>query len=286
VINAQVRPAGLKDHQQLSSLIFFETRSHRHLDWRSPLEWLGDDFFWMLEEGSHTTAALACPEETKGIAWVRLFVHSSEWSAENAWTLLWNMAKQEIAQAGGTRVAAIVQHAWFQNVLELSGFESRQSIVMLEWQYQPWAPREADGVRIRKMTEADIPSVVTLDGASFDPLWHNSYETMRRALSQSLFATVAEDERGIIGYQLTTGSGARTHLARLAVHPATQGSGVGRALLRQLFGTLVHNGYQKLSVNTQSDNSASLRLYQKLGFIRTGEAYPVYFFDVPAYSYR
>ena len=72
----QVRPADLKDHQRLSNLIFFETRSHRHLDWRAPLEWLGDKYYWTVENGTQITAALACPEETKGIAWVRHFLHS------------------------------------------------------------------------------------------------------------------------------------------------------------------------------------------------------------------
>lgn len=282
MISTQVRPADLRDHQRLSNLIFFETRSHRHLDWRPPLEWLGEDFFWAVEEGERITAALACPEEIKGIAWVRLFVHSGYWSAENAWTVLWEAARADIARAGGAKVAAIVQHSWFQKTLEWSGFENRQSIVMLEWSYQPWAAREAEGIRIRAMTEADLPNVTAVDGASFDPLWHNSLDTLRRAFSQSLFATVAEDERGIVGYQITTGMGTRAHLARLAVHPSVQGRGVGRVLLGHLFDDLVRNGCLKLSVNTQNDNLTSLRLYQKMGFLRTGESYPVYTFDVSA----
>jgi ribosomal protein S18 acetylase RimI-like enzyme len=285
VINTQVRPADLNDHQRLSNLIFFETRSHRHLDWRSPLEWLGEKFFWKVEEGTQLTAALACPEEISGIAWVRLFVHSGYWSADNAWTILWDAARADIARAGGSKVAAIVQHTWFQKVLELSGFENCQSIVMLEWSYQPWAARETEGIRIRQMTEADLPAVTVVDNSAFDPLWHNSQETLRRALAQSLFAMVAEDERGVIGYQMTTGaSGLRAHLARLAVHPSMQGRGVGRALLGDLFERLVQNGYLKLSVNTQSDNQTSLKLYQRMGFVRTGEAYPVYTFDVASYS--
>jgi len=284
VISTQVRPAELNDHQRLSNLIFFETRSHRHLDWRSPLEWLGEEFFWTVEEGTQLTAALACPEETKGIAWVRLFVHSGFWSADNAWTILWDAAKVDIARAGGAKVAAIAQHSWFQKVLETSGFEHTQSIVMLEWSYQPWAVSEAKGIRIRKMTEADIPNVTVVDGAAFDPLWHNSQDTLRRALEQSLYAMVAEDERGVVGYQITTGTGTRAHLARLAVDPSVQGRGVGRMLLGNLFTRLIENGYLKLSVNTQNDNQTSLNLYQKMGFIRTGEAYPVYTFDVAAYS--
>ena len=284
MFHTQVRPADLKDHQRLSNLIFFETRSHRHLDWRTPLEWLGDKYYWMMENGSQITAALACPEETKGIAWVRLFVHSGVWSAENAWTLLWDSARQDIARAGGAKVAAIVQHVWFRDVLMWAGFENRQNIVLLEWLNQPWAPREAKGVRIRKMTKADLPDVVAVDGAAFDPLWHNSQDTLQLALGQSLFATVAEDQQGIIGYQITTGMNSRAHLARLAVHRSAQGRGVGGAILADLFARLRQNGYGKLSVNTQSDNDTSLKLYKKMGFLRTGESYPVYTFDVPPHT--
>jgi ribosomal protein S18 acetylase RimI-like enzyme len=283
VINTFVRAAGLSDHQQLSNLIFFESRLHRHLDWRSPLEWLGAPFYWALDEGGQITAALACPTEAVGIAWVRIFVYTGRWSAESAWSLLWSTAKQEIAQAGGAKVAAIAIQPWFQEILAASGFENRQQIVLLEWRYQSSAPRQEGGIRIRRMKESDLPDVEKADAASFDPLWHNPLETLRRALSQALYATVAEDDSGLIGYQLSTGGGQRAHLARLAVHPAVQGKGAGRALLNDLFTYLTYSGISRLSVNTQSDNQISLRLYQRMGFIRTGEEYPVYTFDVPAH---
>jgi ribosomal protein S18 acetylase RimI-like enzyme len=284
VINTFVRPADLSDQQQLSNLIFFENRLHRHLDWRSPLEWLGAPFYWALDDGGHITAALACPPEKEGIAWMRLFVYSGRWSAENAWTMLWQTAREEIARAGGAKVAAIAIQPWLQNLLTGSEFENRQQIVLLEWRYQPTSARETAGIRIRKMTEADLPEVEKTDAASFDPLWQNPLETLRRAYAQALYATVAENEHGIIGYQISTGGGQRAHLARLAVHPAVQGKGAGRALLNDLFVFLTHLDVSRLSVNTQSDNQASLSLYQHMGFVRTGEQYPVFTFDVPAYS--
>ncbi len=287
MINTLVRPADLNDHQQLSNLIFFETRLHRHLDWRSPLEWLGAPFYWALDEGGQIMAALACPTERDGIAWVRLFVYMGRWSAESAWNMLWSTAKQEIAQAGGAKVAAIAIQPWFQELLAASGFENSQQIVMLEWRgfaSQLSASHEASGIHIRKMIEADLPEVEKTDAASFDPLWQNPLETLQRAFAQALYATVAENERGIIGYQLSTGGGQRAHLARLAVHPTVQGKGAGRALLSDLFAYLRYAGISRLSVNTQSDNQVSLSLYQRMGFVRTGEQYPVYTFDISAYS--
>jgi ribosomal protein S18 acetylase RimI-like enzyme len=284
VINTFVRPADLSDQQQLSNLIFFENRLHRHLDWRSPLEWLGAPFYWALDDSGQIMAALACPPEREGIAWVRLFVYSGRWSAENAWAMLWQTAREEIARAGGAKVAAIAIQPWFQNLLAASGFENRQQIVLLEWRYQPTVARETAGIRIRKMAEADLPDVEKTDAASFDPLWQNPLETLRRAYAQALYATVAESDNGIIGYQISTGGGQRAHLARLAVHPAVQGQGAGRALLKDLFVSLTYMGILRLSVNTQSDNRASLSLYQRMGFMRTGEQFPVYTFDISAYS--
>ena len=280
MINTLVRQADINDRQQLSNLVFFENRLHRHLDWRSPLEWLGDPFYWALEESGHISAALACPTEARGIAWVRMFVYTGRWTAENAWSLLWSTAQPEIARRGGARVAAIAIHPWFQDVLAGSGFDNPQQIVMLEWRYQPLAPRQPGRIRIRRMTEADLPQVERTDAASFDPLWHNPLDTLRRALGQALYATVAESDDGIIGYQLSTGGGQRAHLARLAVHPDIQGKGAGRALLSDLFNYLTYTGISRLSVNTQSDNNVSLRLYQRMGFVRTGEEYPVYTLDI------
>jgi ribosomal protein S18 acetylase RimI-like enzyme len=151
---------------------------------------------------------------------------------------------------------------------------------MLEWHYQPHTLYQASGIHIRKMTEDDLLQVEKTDAASFDPLWQNPLDTLRRALAQSLYATVAENENGIIGYQISTGGGQRAHLARLAVHPVVQGRGAGRALLSDLFRYIIYAGISRLSVNTQSDNQVSLSLYQRMGFIRTGEQYPVYTFDV------
>jgi ribosomal-protein-alanine N-acetyltransferase len=282
VINSLVRPVDLNDHQQLSNLIFFETHIHRHLDWRSPLEWLGAPFYWALEEHHNIMAALACPTEVKGIAWVRLFLYAGHGYADNAWTLLWSTAREEIGRAGGATVAAIAMQPWFQQLLAANGFENRQQIVMLEWQVQPWLPREVNGLYIRRMTEADLPQVVETDNAAFHPLWHNSLDTIQLAFSQALYATVAENSYSILGYQISTGHGQRAHLARLAVRPEAQGHGVGRALLNDLFTKVTRNGIMRLSVNTQSDNATSLSLYKRMGFNRTGEEYPVYTFYVPA----
>jgi ribosomal protein S18 acetylase RimI-like enzyme len=66
------------------------------------------------------------------------------------------------------------------------------------------------------------------------------------------------------------------HVARLAVDPPYQGHGVGHNLLQDALTHFVRRGAYGVTVNTQDDNQASINLYQRMGFTRSGEEYPVY----------
>ncbi len=126
------------------------------------------------------------------------------------------------------------------------------------------------------MHPADIAEVTALDRAAFDPLWHQTRLELEQALIQAAYATVAVLDREIIGYQICTSTPYHAHLARLAVHPDLQRMSIGYAIVRELLEFFLTRRITNITVNTQSDNYASQRLYEKLGFHRTGEAFPVY----------
>jgi [ribosomal protein S18]-alanine N-acetyltransferase len=282
-LNLQVRLAGLQDRQSISSLIFYENHAHRHLDWRPPLDWLGSPYFWLIEENGRVRAALACPPDPPGIAWVRLFVFGGGLPPDEAWSALWSVARDEITRRGGAQVGVIAIQGWIRNLLAESGFDLPQSIVMLEWKGRPvMPPSPPRGVQLRPMAETDLSEVAEVDADAFVPFWHNSLDTLRRAFSQAVVATVAESEAGMVGYQLSTGNPTGAHLARLAVRREAQGNGLGAALVAELILQMRRRGAIRISVNTQNDNHASLKLYQKMGFTRTGEEYPVYRTQVDA----
>jgi ribosomal protein S18 acetylase RimI-like enzyme len=263
--------------QKIADLIFFEARIHRHLDWRTPLEWLGHSPYWVLEEQRRVVGALACPPDPDSISWIRLFAIAAHLSAPLAWSALWDAARRELAERGHVTAAAIVTQRWFESILVQSGFTLRQHIVLLEWSEQPTARASVPaGIFIRPMTPADLQTVVEVDAAAFEPLWHNSLEALSKAHSQALYASVAEDASGLVGYQLATKSPPGAHLARLAVRPEAQGRGVGSALVSDFISHVWGGRIARITVNTQQDNLASLALYQRLGFHRTGEEYPVY----------
>ncbi len=277
-LHLKIRRAHVQDHRQLSNLIFQESNTHRHLDWRTALEWLGAQNFWVLEDAGTVVAALACPEDPPDLAWIRLFSFSSHLSGSEAWSDLWNFARADI-QASNPRAqaASIVMKQWFQSLLLGSGFEPRLNIVLLELKTENYVPvRISDRIRIRQMQESDLRSVEHVDHDAFGAFWHNTFDSLQRAREQSFYSSIAEDETGIIGYQISTGNPFGAHLARLGVRPEAQGRGIGSALIHDLIQRAGGLQSGRLSVNTQDDNFASLRLYEKLGFVRTGERYPVF----------
>ncbi len=278
---SKIRPATPSDQQKIADLIFFESHVHRHLDWRTPLDWLGSSPYWVVQEGRQISAALACPTDPDSIAWIRIFAFASHVSGHLAWPALWQPARDQLAEQGGATVAAIATQQWFDQILLDAQFELAGHIVMLEWNRdaaQPYNP--APDVRVRSMTMQDLPRVVEVDAAAFEPLWHNSLAALKKAHQQSSYASVAENENGVVGYQISSGGAFGAHLARLAVLPEIQGRGIGTMLVGELLDHMRAAGGSKVTVNTQASNAASLALYDRLGFRRTGENYPVYTFKV------
>jgi len=271
-----VRPAQESDRLQLSNLFHFEPYIHRHLDWKRPLDWLGEAPFLVAERNGRVIATLACPPEPPGVAWIRAFAASNQMRLERVWKLLWQEARQALSGMGDVRIAALCADAWMRKLLEISGFRQTHSVVLLAWDCAaPLTPPSYPG-RPRVMLPDDLPQVFALDWGCFDPLWRNSQAVLQLAFNQAVFATVIEEEHAIIGYQISTPSPRGGHLARLGVHPKRQGSGIGYALLVDLLVRFSNQGATQVTVNTQAENAASLALYKKANFEQTGHIYPVY----------
>ena len=281
-VSLQVRPAVPQDQHQIANLMFFESHVHRHLDWHAPLEWLGSPFYWVVEESGRIVAVLACPQDPAGVAWVRLFAHARQLPLDDAWSVLWNTARKSIGRQGGATIALIAMQQWLSDLLQRNDFTHYQDIIMLEWKENN-VPEilPIDGVKVRAMQAEDLPAVAELDANAFMPLWQNPLPALEKALPQASAATVAEDARGLVGYQISTSNPFGAHLARLAVRPDAQQRGLGSLIVADLLQRLHRKRVTRLTVNTQSDNHASLALYRKTGFVLTGENFPVYTFSVP-----
>jgi len=275
-----VREATEKDRQKLAMLVHFEVYVHRHLDWRSPLDWLGYQPYLIAEKDDKVVAALACPPDPPNVSWLRLFAVSSQISLEQAWQALWPAARDACLEiASIERIAVIPLQRWFRSLLQKSEFSLTHRVVMLNWdisQNSPEAEPEFGDIIVRPMNLDDLSAVHEMDSAAFKHEWKNSQSSLELAYRQAAIATVAELDGELVGYQISTASPVGGHLARLAVLPDFQRRGIGSALVRDMLWQFERRGAERVTVNTQEDNRASLTLYQKAGFKLTGEAYPVY----------
>ena len=57
----------------MSNLIHFGAYVHRHLDWRSPLDWIGTPPYEGLEINNRLISILACAPDIPGVSWIRAF---------------------------------------------------------------------------------------------------------------------------------------------------------------------------------------------------------------------
>ncbi|MCX8023907.1 MAG: GNAT family N-acetyltransferase [Thermanaerothrix sp.] len=275
-----LRRATPEDKMRLRQLLQGGRYVHRHLDWRTPMEWLGHQPFWLLINGERIDAALACPPDPPGVAWVRLFA-CSEWERPSeAWHALFPKVWETLAHKNV--LAAIALRPWFAHLLERERFTLYQHVVTL-WRSLNDPPYEhgnveKTGVIIRPMGREDLETVASIDASAFEWLWRNSAVDIYHSWQQAAYASVATVDNQIIGFQFSTLSPTNAHLARLAVHPSWQRHGVGQALLNDVICFFRSHRVAQLTVNTQQDNQASLALYQKAGFRLTGEDYLVYLY--------
>lgn len=278
-----IRPVEAKDKNRLAHLIHYGTYVHRHLDWKPPLDWIGESPFFVAESNQRVMAALACPPDPPKTAWVRMFVCSTRISYNFAWKNLWPQTKDYLLENQTKVLAAIPLQKWFRELLAGNDFTHDHNVISLVWkstQNNLSSIPSAAPFSFRPMTREDLVSVQQIDYLAFGRLWRNAFDSIELAYEQAVQATVVEEAGNVIGYQITTPTPYGAHLGRLAVDPNHQGKGVGYALVHYLVSQLAEKGINRISVNTQDNNSKSLGLYEKVGFTETQEAYPVFLYHL------
>jgi ribosomal protein S18 acetylase RimI-like enzyme len=188
--------------------------------------------------------------------------------------------RDQISQ--GTAVQVMVYgEKWLVEPLRLAGFElvDRLQYLALD-RLQRRASPPGDGrpsaqVTLRAGRPADMAAVAELDDQAFAPIWRLDKQTLMMLFLVGR-VRLAEQFRRIVGYAALSIPGGRdAQLARLAVHPAAQGMGVGRLLLADAIDYARRSQSEGLLLNTQTSNSRSLALYRAFGFRPTGRVTPV-----------
>jgi ribosomal protein S18 acetylase RimI-like enzyme len=265
------------DYERIRSFLNDDVYLHRHLDWDSLQDWVSNPGFVIDETNGEITGVLACIRESQGGTWVRLFSCPRSINPLLVWNRLFVCLKDQFLNNFDSRINSLAYADWFQRLLSTSGFLTNYSVVVLRNNHlSELNLRTNPDALIRPMEESDLLAVADIDHQSFLELWQISKNILIKARAVSSSGFVAELDGCLVGYQLSSIDHEFAHLSRIAVLPSYQNLQIGRSLISSLFDHLTQIGVTSLTVNTQSNNVASLALYESCGFIFTGDYFPVY----------
>lgn len=282
LLEGGIRSATCKDKALIEDLYWDIHYENRHLDWRNLTDWLDTSSFLVLENKQHKLiAALVCPQDPPGVAWIKLFIVRYGYNRAEVWDMLFSKAL-EITGKSRPIIASVALSDWYAQLLEQTSFEKNHELIWLRYEGTSETLHtigEQRGFSLRPMSEKDLFETQAVDKSAFELIWQLSIEGLRAAMQQASYVTVIERQGKVVAYQISANTATQAHLSRLAVLPEFQGIGLGKWLLHDLIRYYQSRRIRVITVNTHSYNQVALGLYQKTGFRPTGEKYPVYLYN-------
>lgn len=282
-----VRPAQSGDLPELRRLIETSSRAHLNLDWWTLDDWVGNPAFVVAESSdcAESDARIVAfgmgVRDASPLAWLRTLVVEDGLGADVALDVLLPPLSDALRLQRVPALACLAWAEWLAERLPGRGFAPMAHIVTLR-QDRGEAPAfdVARRVTVREARPADLGAVAIADHAAFEPDWWYGRGTFDRMLRSPARFVVAERDGELIGYAFGDALGLQAHIVRLAVHPAHQKQGIGAQLLASLVSHWRAQGVDAITVNTQTYNEASLRLYRRFDFSPIGQRVTVWRLDL------
>jgi ribosomal-protein-alanine N-acetyltransferase len=275
-----ITPYHRRHLQAIRDLLFHNDLVHTHLDWHDTDSWVEstDAILRLAWYKGRLVGLMGVSAPLNRACWIRLAaVQDFFYDPEGVLCALWDDLARALHEQQVNIVALLAVRDWIIRYTPTMGFVYGEEIVTLARYGDELPPPLPDTPIIRVAEIRDLPALVAVDQAAFDPPWQLSREEIRQAYRIASSCTVAVKNDGIVGYQLSTLYFDGAHLARLAVSPNAQGSGVGGALLGDLLRRFSRRGVHSMTVNTQASNQRSLGLYARFGFRPNGYDLPYWY---------
>ncbi len=119
-------------------------------------------------------------------------------------------------------------------------------------------------LRIRAMTEADVPAVIAVERAAYQFPWSDTI--FRDCVRVGYLCRVVEIKAQIIGYGVMSMGAGEAHVLNLCVRPEHRSCGVGRRMLEHLLDRARTAQMRDVFLEVRPSNITAIRLYQSLGF--------------------
>lgn len=257
------------------AFLFTANRDHLHIDWIDPLNYLDKGEAFLLIENENIQAVGIVPEDPAGVRWCRAFYSNPNSQGRELWMAFWSSFQNQFTTPDlptcvmdpGLDFAKILIELGFKKTSEVVYLRRKISSLNLEYLPDPL---------IIPLTPDEVNRVWQIDQQCFDPIWRFPLESIEKGLKVSGISTKIVVSGKMIGYQISNYNYDHLHLARLAVIPEFRRKGYARRLVKDLFNRAIEQFVFDLSVNTQTDNHASLELYQDLGFEMGNQKISIY----------
>ena len=265
--------------------------THLHVDWRMPVEWLDEPGTVLVETTEEdpagpgrVRACLAVAADPPPAAWVRIFALDQLGYGPPLLKAMLEAVIPALRRQGVDRLGWLAREDLPPAWMKAAGFRKINEVETLVKEGIAVAgdPRANDDAQIRPVRADDFGELATIEAEAFDPLWRHSVDSLRRGWHHARSFHVATLDGEIVGFQYSADSDRpfAAHLVRLTVSPRMQRMGIGSTLMLAALDSYRRQGIRRVSLNTQVDNVASRRLYQKFDFESVGQRLPVWCLDL------
>ena len=124
-------------------------------------------------------------------------------------------------------------------------------------------------VQIRALRVTDLEAVEAIEQRAYPTAWSRSMFASELAKSTSICLGAVEGMT-LVGYAINSRYVDAWHVMNVAVDPDFQGRGIATRLLQRLFELTADDGRRGYTLEVRVSNAAAIRLYEKLGFERSG----------------
>jgi N-acetylglutamate synthase-like GNAT family acetyltransferase len=278
---ATVRRASRADAGEITRLLRLAPYSHTHADWHLPGDWFGSPGFVVCEQpdgGRQLLGCLAAAADPPPAAWVRLAAIGQSDQPERILGAMVRRVTPVLATSGVDQLAWLLSTHWPPTWLEALGFEKVNWIMTFFTGDLSDTPVRDCQATVRAASLQDMEALAEIEAQAFAPLWRHSRRSLELAFREALSFDVVSVDDILAGFQYSV-PGHRpnsAHLVRITVSPEMQHRGVGSCLMSAAFAGFRRRGIEQVTLNTQADNTASRRLYERFGFHPLGDKLPVW----------
>jgi [ribosomal protein S18]-alanine N-acetyltransferase len=128
-------------------------------------------------------------------------------------------------------------------------------------------PEMINPVRLRRLTYADLPSVLAIERRSFQAPWSLAMFVLELSKPSGVCLAASEDE-GLVGYLICSRYADVWHLMNVAIAPDRRRQGIATRLIETMLAEAGRDARYTLEV--RASNRGAIAMYERFGFRPAG----------------